>query len=160
MNCFRSCGSIPSMPRMMSLWSPCQCFAVRCRKISRPPPTTSSKLARHKRIRFRLDSCCFFLKDSTLREFGKLLDFVYLTMFRLFLSFFTLATAILALPIDSSAAARPNIILITLDSIRADRVGFMDAKHPTPSFDALAKQSVVFEHAYAQAPLSVVSHAT
>ncbi len=81
-------------------------------------------------------------------------------MFRLFLSFFTLATAILALPIDSSAAARPNIILITLDSIRADRVGFLDAKHPTPSFDALAKQSVVFEHAYAQAPLSVVSHAT
>ncbi len=95
-----------------------------------------------------------------LRGFGKLLDFVYLTMLRRFLFFLILATAILALPADSFAAARPNIILITLDSIRADRVGFLDAKHPAASLDALAKQSIVFEHAYAQAPLTVVSHAT
>src|SRR6266496_330795 len=26
MYCFRSCGSIPSIPRMMSFWSPCQVF--------------------------------------------------------------------------------------------------------------------------------------
>src|SRR5712692_11090639 len=70
------------------------------------------------------------------------------------------AAVILALPVDSFAAAKPNIVLITLDSIRADRVGFLNAKHPTASLDALAKQSIVFEHAYAQAPLTVVSHAT
>jgi len=30
----------------------------------------------------------------------------------------------------------------------------------TPQLDALAKQAVVFEHSYAQAPLTPVSHAT
>jgi arylsulfatase A-like enzyme/Tfp pilus assembly protein PilF len=73
---------------------------------------------------------------------------------------FIFATAILALHLESFAAARPNIVLITLDSIRADRVGFLDAKHATPSLDTLAKQSIVFDRAYAQAPLTVVSHAT
>src|SRR6266568_21191 len=161
MNCLRSCGSMPSIPRMMSFWSPCQRFPARCHIISRQPPTTSSKPARDKIIRFRYRLLFLFLIDPTLRGSGKLLDFVYLTMLRLFLFLLTLATAILALPIDSFAAPpRPNIVLITLDSIRADRVGFLDAKYPTPSLDTLAKQSIVFEHAYAQAPLTVVSHAT
>src|SRR2546427_7036840 len=30
----------------------------------------------------------------------------------------------------------------------------------TPNLDALARESIIFEHAYAQAPLTVVSHAT
>lgn len=64
------------------------------------------------------------------------------------------------LPAISWAATSPNIVLITLDSTRADRVGFLGAKRPTPSLDTLAKQSMVFERAYAQAPLTVVSHAT
>src|SRR5258708_14815405 len=91
---------------------------------------------------------------------GKLLDFRYLPMSRRSCFPFIFATAILALHLESFAAARPNIVLITLDSIRADRVGFLDAKHATPSLDTLAKQSIVFERAYAQAPLTVVSHAT
>ncbi|MBZ5599853.1 MAG: sulfatase-like hydrolase/transferase [Acidobacteriia bacterium] len=64
------------------------------------------------------------------------------------------------LPGIAWAATNPNIVLITLDSTRADRMGFLGAKRPTPSLDALAKQSIVFERAYAQAPLTVVSHAT
>ena len=57
--------------------------------------------------------------------------------------------------------ARPNVVLITLDSIRADRVGFLGAKtKTTPNLDGVAVQSVVFEQAYSQAPLTVVSHAT
>ena len=63
-------------------------------------------------------------------------------------------------PICSGAANKPNIILVTLDSTRADRMGFLGSKHATPNLDALAKQSIVFERAYAQAPLTVVSHAT
>jgi len=79
--------------------------------------------------------------------------------FSLFL--FQLGILIFAIPPTHAAAAnKPNIIVITLDSIRADRAGFLDAKHPTPALDVLAKQSIVFEHAYAQAPLTVVSHAT
>ena len=57
-----------------------------------------------------------------------------------------------------ASAANPNVILITLHSTRADRMGFLGAKRPTISLDAVAKQSLIFEHAYAQAPLTVVSH--
>jgi choline-sulfatase len=61
----------------------------------------------------------------------------------------------------SFAAAKPNLVLITLDSARADRMGFLGAKGGlTPNLDRLAKEGIVFEHAYAQAPTSVVSHAT
>src|SRR5262245_35392954 len=67
---------------------------------------------------------------------------------------------ILSLPARSVAATKPNVILITLGSVRADRVGFLDSKQPTPNLDALAKQGIVFERAYAQAPLTVVSDAT
>ena len=55
----------------------------------------------------------------------------------------------------------PNVILITLDTVRADRMGFLGSKRGlTPNLDALASQSVVFEHAYSQAPITPVSHAT
>jgi arylsulfatase A-like enzyme/Flp pilus assembly protein TadD len=54
----------------------------------------------------------------------------------------------------------PNIILITLDTTRADRMGFLGSQRGlTPSLDALAKQSVVFTRAYAQIPLTTPSHA-
>jgi arylsulfatase A-like enzyme/Tfp pilus assembly protein PilF len=62
-----------------------------------------------------------------------------------------------------ASAARsvpPNIILITLDTTRADRMGFLGSERGlTPNLDALAKQSVVFTRAYAQVPLTTPSHA-
>ncbi len=61
----------------------------------------------------------------------------------------------------AAAASKPNLVLITLDSTRADRMGFLGAKSAhTQYLDRLALESIVFEHAYAQAPGSVVSHAT
>jgi arylsulfatase A-like enzyme/Flp pilus assembly protein TadD len=61
----------------------------------------------------------------------------------------------------TTAATKPNLVLITLDSTRADRMGFLGAKGGiTPNLDRLAGESLVFEHAYAQAPGTVVSHAT
>src|SRR6476646_3494887 len=60
-----------------------------------------------------------------------------------------------------SAATKPNIILITIDSARSDRMGFLGAKQGiTLNLDSLARQSVIFEQAYTQAPTTVVSHAT
>lgn len=60
-----------------------------------------------------------------------------------------------------AATQRPNLVLITLDSVRVDRVGFLGAKSGlTPNLDRLAAGSLVFEHAYAQAPGTVVSHAS
>src|ERR1700675_191877 len=61
----------------------------------------------------------------------------------------------------AAAASKPNLVLITLCSTRADRMGFLGAKGAlTPNLDRLARESIVFEHAYAQAPGRVVSHAT
>jgi arylsulfatase A-like enzyme/Flp pilus assembly protein TadD len=61
----------------------------------------------------------------------------------------------------SAPAQRPNIILITLDTVRADRVGFLGSERKlTPNLDALARQSVVFTHAYSQVPITTASHAT
>jgi arylsulfatase A-like enzyme/Tfp pilus assembly protein PilF len=58
-------------------------------------------------------------------------------------------------------AEAPNIVFITIDTTRADRMGFLGNTHGlTPNLDALARQGVVFEKAYSQAPLTPVSHAT
>jgi len=60
----------------------------------------------------------------------------------------------------SARAVPPNIILITLDTTRADRMGFLGSQRGlTPNLDALATQSVVFTRAYAQVPLTTPSHA-
>jgi arylsulfatase A-like enzyme/Flp pilus assembly protein TadD len=61
----------------------------------------------------------------------------------------------------AAATDQPNVILITLDTVRADRMGFVGSKQGlTPQLDALASQGVVFERAYSQAPITPVSHAT
>ncbi len=63
--------------------------------------------------------------------------------------------------IPKSIPKSPNIILITLDTTRADRMGFLGSKRGlTPNLDALAKQSVVFTRAYSQVPMTPPSHAT
>jgi arylsulfatase A-like enzyme/Flp pilus assembly protein TadD len=79
-------------------------------------------------------------------------------MWRLFI----LSLCFLALlPSFAAAANQPNVILITLDTVRADRMGFLGSKRGlTPHLDELAAQGVVFEHAYSQAPITPVSHAT
>lgn len=56
---------------------------------------------------------------------------------------------------------RLNVLLITLDTTRADRMGFAGYGRPTtPHLDALAAESVVFDHAIAQAAVTPVSHAS
>ncbi len=53
------------------------------------------------------------------------------------------------------------MLLITLDTTRADRMGFLGSTRGlTPSLDAFAKTAAVFTRAYAQAPITTVSHAT
>jgi arylsulfatase A-like enzyme len=64
-------------------------------------------------------------------------------------------------PALAKAAGKPNIVLITLDSARADRMGFMGTGTKlTPGLDGVAQQGVIFDRAYAQAPLTLASHAT
>ena len=51
-----------------------------------------------------------------------------------------------------AAAVPPNVILITVDTTRADRMGFLGSKLGlTPNLDTLASDSAVFTRAYSQA---------
>ncbi|MBZ5666122.1 MAG: sulfatase-like hydrolase/transferase [Acidobacteriia bacterium] len=62
---------------------------------------------------------------------------------------------------QTAAPVCPNTILITIDTTRADRMGFLGSKRGlTPNLDGLAQQSAVFTQAYSQAPLTPTSHAT
>ncbi len=54
----------------------------------------------------------------------------------------------------------PNVILITIDTMRADRLGCYGATNiETPTLDALARDGIVFERAISQVPLTWPSHA-
>jgi choline-sulfatase len=56
-------------------------------------------------------------------------------------------------------STHPNIILITLDTTRADRMGFLGSKRGlTPHLDAMARQGVAFTRAYAHVPITTASH--
>jgi len=60
-----------------------------------------------------------------------------------------------------SSPARPNLLLITIDTLRADRVGAYGAPGAaTPSLDALAARGVRFDQTQTAVPLTGPSHAT
>ncbi|MFI4942098.1 MAG: sulfatase-like hydrolase/transferase, partial [Burkholderiales bacterium] len=55
----------------------------------------------------------------------------------------------------------PDVVLITIDTLRADRLGcYGYAAARTPTLDGLAKRGARFEVAVAQAPLTAPSHAS
>lgn len=61
----------------------------------------------------------------------------------------------------AEAAHRPNLILITIDTLRADRLGcYGNSRVETPNLDKLAKQGVLFENAVTHTPLTAPSHAS
>jgi choline-sulfatase len=68
--------------------------------------------------------------------------------------------AILLLAACAREKPRYNVLLITLDTTRADHLGCYGAPLPTPAIDALAKSGVRFDQADAAAPLTLPSHAT
>jgi arylsulfatase A-like enzyme len=58
-------------------------------------------------------------------------------------------------------APGPNLVVITLDTVRADHLGCYGYPLPTsPAVDALAEQGVLFAQAYAPMPQTLPSHAT
>jgi arylsulfatase A-like enzyme/Flp pilus assembly protein TadD len=58
-------------------------------------------------------------------------------------------------------AAAPSVLLITLDTTRADRLGaYGGPAGATPQLDALAARAVVFERAFAVAPMTLPAHAS
>ena len=61
----------------------------------------------------------------------------------------------------SWSVPRLNVILVTFDTTRADRLGIYGYQQGVETgFDEFAKRGVVFERAYAPAPITLPSHAT
>jgi arylsulfatase A-like enzyme/Flp pilus assembly protein TadD len=57
--------------------------------------------------------------------------------------------------------ARPNVILITIDTLRADYLGCYGSRRvETPVIDGLAAAGSLFERAYCQVPMTPPSHAS
>src|SRR5262245_38385322 len=74
---------------------------------------------------------------------------------------FALAVVLAALvAILRGQAPRPNVLLVTIDTVRADRIGaYGYAKAATPAIDRLAREGVRFADATSQAPLTGPAHA-
>lgn len=53
-----------------------------------------------------------------------------------------------------------NVLLVTIDTLRADRVGAYGATYATPALDALAAAGIRFTRAYAHAVMTLPSHAS
>src|SRR3954469_6568558 len=84
--------------------------------------------------------------------------------FLIALTFLTLAAGCRSRGSESGVAApssRPNVLLVTIDTLRADHVGSYGYHNAsTQTIDALARRGVRFETAVAHAPLTGPSHAS
>jgi len=62
---------------------------------------------------------------------------------------------------EPASSPRPNLLLVTIDTLRADHLGcygYEEAR--TAALDALAQRGVLFEQAYTPAPMTLPAHAT
>src|SRR5713101_8824135 len=72
-------------------------------------------------------------------------------------------TALTALQAVAQTSAKPalNVVLITIDTLRADHVGCYGYKQiKTPNIDGLAADGVLFESAFAVVPVTLPSHSS
>lgn len=58
----------------------------------------------------------------------------------------------------SDGSARPNVVLLVLDSVRATALSTYGGDVPTPTLDALADRGTVFERAYSVGDNTAISH--
>ena len=59
-----------------------------------------------------------------------------------------------------AAEDTPNIVLVVLDTLRADHVGVYGGGNLTPNLDQLAESSIVFTNAISTAPWTLPAHAS
>jgi arylsulfatase A-like enzyme len=81
------------------------------------------------------------------------------TLAQLFVA--SLALAVAACPAGIDRQSHPNILLITLDTTRADRLGcYGYARDTTPNLDALADESIVYTDARSTSSWTLPAHAS
>ena len=62
---------------------------------------------------------------------------------------------------STPASTGPSVLLITLDTTRADHLGpYGYELATTPTYDRLAREGTVFSRAYSSCPLTIPSHST
>lgn len=62
-------------------------------------------------------------------------------------------------PKPLTSVPHASVLLITVDTLRADHIGAYGEKlSTTPTIDALARDGILFERAYSQVPLTLASH--
>ncbi|MEM7305651.1 MAG: sulfatase-like hydrolase/transferase [Planctomycetota bacterium] len=60
---------------------------------------------------------------------------------------------------SASASARTNVLVVSIDTLRRDAVGFHGcAPSPSPNLDAFAAEGVVFDDAYTVSPVTLPAH--
>jgi arylsulfatase A-like enzyme/Tfp pilus assembly protein PilF len=61
--------------------------------------------------------------------------------------------------LQSAQARGANVLLVTIDTLRRDRVGaYGNRDGLTPTIDRIAAHGIVYRHAYAHAPMTLPSH--
>jgi tetratricopeptide (TPR) repeat protein len=60
----------------------------------------------------------------------------------------------------SRSPSRPNVLLVTIDTLRPDAVGFVAGRNETPAIDALAAEAFRFPTAVTPTPLTLPAHAS
>jgi arylsulfatase A-like enzyme len=61
---------------------------------------------------------------------------------------------------DAASRATPNVVLVSIDTLRADATSPYGSHLRTPGFESLAEEAVLFERAFAPASETAPSHAT
>jgi len=75
-------------------------------------------------------------------------------------SWIVAVASIFSVAVFTQSSPSPNVLLITIDTVRADRLGaYGYAKAATPVLDRLAREGVRFTDATTQAPLTGPAHA-
>jgi arylsulfatase A-like enzyme/Flp pilus assembly protein TadD len=76
-------------------------------------------------------------------------------------AFLTIGAAVIAAPgCRGTAGPADRILLVTIDTLRADRLGYAGHDVETPNLDAFARDGAVFTQAVTAAPLTLPSHST
>jgi arylsulfatase A-like enzyme/Flp pilus assembly protein TadD len=77
----------------------------------------------------------------------------------LLLSITVLTSGVMAQKPDSRRAVRPNVLLVTIDTLRPDYLHcYGNAQIETPGIDSLAAAGIRFEQAYTPVPITLPSH--
>jgi arylsulfatase A-like enzyme/Flp pilus assembly protein TadD len=84
----------------------------------------------------------------------------YLNQVKLFLALAVISLTFFCLNefLYSSPTKKLNLLLITVDTLRADHIGIYGDKVRTPAMDELGNSGVVFTRTYSHVPLTLPSH--